>query len=419
MPSDTPQRRADSREFLWAGEIARLLLSFAVLAVLARGVSPETLGTYLSITSIVMLGPRLLDCGLPHALGYFLRVEPAALRSGSVVLAKHVVLAAPAALALAFAVRFIPFGDDAASRITQQHWLQLALLMLSELTILLGLSSFVPIARFKAYLVTALVPPALLLVAVVLWPRTDLSAGRLLDLLLVTSLGGAAVMAAVLASAGKSESGARFPAAEAYTYGLRSYGSAVSKFAAQRFDRLFLVTVLGAAGYAHYSFAVSIRDIATMPANLYAMTLRNQQITLVAREGDLPSARALLLKVSSIWFLLGIVGAMIMYPLWSSLVRLGFGPSFDETAGFLQIIGFSCAPIATMGFAWNHFYAMQQPGRVALITVTSLLLALPTFLFFIETRGPTTGVAIAVVVWSAITAIVSFVWAISSRPRHP
>lgn len=420
MRNETAELRPQSRAFLWGGEVARLLLSFAVLAVLARAVAPETLGTYLSITSIVLLGPRLLDCGLPHAFGYFLRVDPAGLRAGSVVVAKHVLFAAPVALALAFGVRFVPFAGDFVGRVAEQQWLQLALLMLSELTILLGLSAFVPTARFKAYLGAAVVSPSLLLALVAVWPREDLTAGRLLDLLLVASLGGAAVIGAVLASVASSESGPRFPTRDAYAYGLRSYASAVSKFAAQRFDRLFLVTVLGAAGYAHYSFAVSIRDIAVMPANLYAMTLRNEQITLVARETDLPSARSLLLKVSSTWFLLGVAGAVVMYSLWLPVVRLGFGSNFDETADFLKIIAFSCAPIATMGFAWNHFYAMRQPGRVAVITVASLLLAFPTFLFFIETRGPSTGVAIAVVVWSAITAIVSFLWAMSSRiGEHP
>jgi O-antigen/teichoic acid export membrane protein len=185
---------------------------------------------------------------------------------------------------------------------------------------------------------------------------------------------------------------------------------------AQRFDRLFLVTVLGATGYAQYSLAVSIRDMAIMPANLYAMTLRNHQIDLIAREQRIDAARTLLLRQSLAWLGLGLLGAAAMYPLWQPLVRWAFGAQFEGTGAFLRIIGFSGGPLAIMGYAWNHLYALQRPGRVTVLTAASLALAIPIFLMLIEWRGPTEGVAAAVVIWAAVAAVASLVWAWLSEP---
>jgi O-antigen/teichoic acid export membrane protein len=415
MANDQPATRPGRQALLWVGESGRLLLGFALLALLAREVTADVLGTYLSLTSVALIAPRLLDLGLPHALGYFLRVEPRGLRSCALMLARHVALAAPVALCIAYGLRFFPFANDSVTQLTQDHWLRLALFILSELAILLGLSSFIPTGRFRAHLLTTLLPPLLFIGCVLRRPGPSLSAGQLLDLLLIASLAGSLAMMLALALASRGPARLQFPVAQAYGYGARTYGSAVSKIAAQRFDRLFLVTVLGASGYAQYSLAISIRDMAIFPANLHAMTLRNRQIDLVARGDDLPSARKILLRVSAIWLALGVVGAVAMYALWPPLVRLVFGTAFPQTADFLRIVAFSCAPMAIMGFAWNHLYAMKLPGCVTVITCASLLLAIPTFLVFIEWRGATTGVAIAVVVWSALTAGVSLAWALASR----
>lgn len=415
MATDEPVTRPGRQALLWVGESGRLLLGFVLLALLARTVTADVLGTYLSLISVAVIAPRLLDLGLPHALGYFLRVEPCGLRSCALMLARHVALAAPVALGIAYGLRFIPFANDSVTQLTQDHWLRLALFMVSELAILLGLSCLIPTGRFRAHLLTTLCPPLLFIGCVLLRPGPSLSAGQLLDLLLVASLAGSLAMMLALALATRGPARLQFPVAQAYSYGARTFGAAISKIAAQRFDRLFLVTVLGTAGYAQYSLAISIRDMAIFPANLHAMTLRNRQIDLVTRGDDLSGARKVLLRASIAWLALGIVGAVVMFALWPPLVRVGFGTGFPQTADFLGIVAFSCAPMAIMGFAWNHLYAMKLPGRVTFLTCASLLLAIPTFLFFIEWRGATAGVAIAVVVWSALTAGISLAWALASR----
>lgn len=416
MANDVSVKRLGRPALLWIGEAGRLLLGFALLALLTRTVTADVLGTYLSLTAVALIAPRLLDLGLPHALGYFLRVEPRGLRSCALMLARHVALAAPPALAIAYGLRFIPFANDSVTQLALDHWPRLALLIVSELAILLGLGSFIPTGRFGSYLLTTLLPPLLFIACVLLRPGPSLSSGQLLDILLVASLAGSLAMTLALAIAARDPARMHFPAAQAYGYGARTYGSAISKIAAQRFDRLFLVTVLGAVGYAQYSLAISIRDMAIFPANLHAMTLRNRQIDLVVRGDDLPGARRVLLRVSTAWLALGVIGAVAMYALWPPLVRLGFGAGFPRTADFLSVVAFSCAPMAIMGFAWNHLYAMKLPGRVTIITCASLLLAIPTFLLFIEWCGATKGVSIAVVMWSTLTAGASLAWALASRP---
>lgn len=407
------------RTLLWSGEVTRLLLAFGLLALLARRVEPHVLGTYLSLTTLVLLAPRLLDAGLPHALGYFLRTEPRRLRSCTRLLARHVLLAAPLAALIGYALRFVPFANASANRLAEEHWLRLALFVLSELSIALGLSSFLPTGRFRAYLATTLIPPLLFIGWVTMWPHGELSAGQLLDVLLATSIAGALTMTVLLSRAAGQSGDTEWAVREAYAYGMRSYGSAIAKIAGQRFDRLYLITVLGAAGYAQYSLAVSIRDMATFPANLYAMTLRNRQIDLIAREGKVKAARRLLLQVSAAWLLLGFAAAAVLYPLWPVLVTWGFGAPFAETADFLKIIAFSGGPIAMMGFAWNHLYAMKRPGWVTGLTWLSLLVAVPVFMLLIGSQGPRAGVALAVVIWAVFTATMSLTLALVAASADP
>jgi O-antigen/teichoic acid export membrane protein len=104
-----------------------------------------------------------------------------------------------------------------------------------------------------------------------------------------------------------------------------------------------------------------------------------------------------------------------MYPFWPMLVRIVFGAKLQEAAVFLKVVAFSCAPLAIMGYAWNHLYAMKLPGRVTMLTVLSLLAAIPMFALFIHWQGPTGGVAAAVVAWSVLAGGASLVCAMCSR----
>jgi O-antigen/teichoic acid export membrane protein len=405
---------------LWFAEIGRLVLGFAVFASLARTTGPEQLGAYLAVTSIMVIVPRLLDCGLPHALAYFLRLEPAHLRSAGTALVQHLVFALPAAIAIALAIRYVPFENEAAVRLVVRHWPELALLALSELAILLGQATCVPTNRFGSYASTALAPPMALFLCVTLWSKSDLTAPRLVSILLATSLLGSLVMtAAFFLAARKAGAQPAFPRTAAYGYGLRSYASALSKVVAQRFDRLFLVGVLGASGYVQYSLAVSLRDMAIVPANLHAMTVRNRQIDLLTSSSGLVEARRVLVRVCLAWLALGVAGAIAFLPFWHLVVPVLFGPRYDGAAQFLRIVAFSAGPIAIMGFCWNHLYSMNRPGRVTMLTSSSFLLAVPVFAACTWSLGPSGGAAFAVVLWSFAAAGASFATAMFSLPPAP
>jgi O-antigen/teichoic acid export membrane protein len=416
MAGDAGQRPV----LLWAAESCRLMLGFAVLAALARLAGADALGAYLAVVSVVALVPRLLDCGLPLAIGYFLRLEPRGLRACIRLLARHIVATLSAALAIGATLAWFPFESAAASALATSHWPQICILIVAELTLLLGLAAFIPTTRYKAYFATTLLPPALMLAGlaalVLARPGRRPAAGELLDLLVAASVAGCAFMVIAVRRAARQGTERPMHAATVYRYGLRSYSSALAKILAQRFDRLYLPTVLGSTGFAQYSLAVSIRDMITFPANLFALALRNRQIDLIGRDHDLLGARRLLLRASLTWALGGLALAVVVVPLWSPLVTLGFGDEMEPASHFAGILVFSCGPLAVMSFAWNHLYALNRPGRVTILTTVSLALALPTYALFIRYAGPTHGVAYANVAWSVASAAASLAWALTSVP---
>lgn len=405
---------------LWAAESGRLIAGFAVLAITARVAGAEELGAYLSIVSIASLAPRLLDLGLPLAIGYFLRLKPGGLRPCARLLGRHLALATPGAVAVALALTLYPFEGAAADRLAASHWPQVSLLVLSELVLLLGMATFIPTTRYKAYLVSALLPSSIMLGGLALLmlaqPRQPVHAGNLLDLLAVATTAGAVFVVLAVRRASRQGSEQPLGTGAVYRYGLRTYASALAKILAQRFDRLYLSTVLGSAGYAQYSVGVSIRDMVTFPANLYSLTLRNRQIDLVGRHHDVPAARRLLLRSSAVWMLGSTAVAAVAFPFWGPLTSLAFGHAMGPTADYARILVFSCGPLAVMSFAWNHLYALNRPGRVTLLTVGSLALALPLFALAVAWAGASEGVAYASVVWAALGAAASLAWAAASQP---
>jgi O-antigen/teichoic acid export membrane protein len=405
---------------LWAAESGRLVVGFAVLAITARVAGAEEQGAYLSIVSLASLAPRLLDLGLPLAIGYFLRLKPGGYRPCAQLLARHLALAMPFAGAAALALTVYPFEGAAADRLAASHWPQVSLLVLSELVLLLGTATFIPTWRYKAYLVSALLPSSIMLGGIVLHllaqPLKPVHAGNLLNLLAAATTAGAIFVVLAVHRASRQGSEQHLVPGAVYRYGLRTYASALAKISAQRFDRLYLPTVLGSSGYAQYSVGVSIRDMFTFPANLYSLTLRNRQIDLIGRHHDVPAARLILLRSSATWMLGSIVVAIVSFPFWDLLTTLAFGHEMRPTADCTKILMFSCGPLAVMNFSWNHLYALNQPGRVTFLTVGLLVLAIPLFALAIALVGPSDGVAYASVTWAVFGSAVSLAWAVVSQP---
>lgn len=417
MANVTPLGR---RRLLWAGEVLRLLAGFGVVSLLVRTVSTDTLGNYLAIVAVVMVLPRFLDSGLPHAMAYFLRARAELGRSALRVLVRHALACALLACGICWLLRFIPFDNPTVHNIVVRTWLLIAALVASETAALLALSTLIPRNRYVGHVISTLSPPLLMLSSattclVLGWqPSID----QLLTLLLGASLCGATFAWISAVSAWPSDGSVEgMPAWELYRYGLRSYGTSVTKVAAQRFDRLYLATAMGASSYALYSLAVSIRDLALFPANLHALTLRNHQIDLQARQLDVWSARRLLLRVSLFWMAAGFAISLLTWPHWSTILRFLFGHPPSATAMLMSVLALSIGPMAVLGFSYNHLYALERPERVTILNIIGVALLFPLFALVISFVGLGLGAAIAAVAWSSITAVVSLVWALTSEPK--
>lgn len=403
---------------LWIGELARISAGFLVLRQLAHLVGPQVLGTYLAIISVAIIVPRLLDAGLPQALAFFLRFEVEVGPPLGRVLLTHAAVAAAAGCAVAWAMRAFPFGDAAVPDVVRQGWPWIAALVASELTALLLLSTFIPTNRYLAHALSQATPPCVLLLLVlgataVHWTP---DAGQLLRLYGAASLVGLAVTALSFLRQVRRSQGKAMDRRRLYRYGLHAYGTGVAKALALRLDRLLLATLLGSVGYAQYSLAVSIRDFGTLPATLHATQLRNRQIDLITRDGNLAEARRLLARGCGAWFCGAAVASACLYPVWPWLVDVVFGHRFAEAAHFLQLLAFSSAPIAVLGITWNHLYALGRPGRVTTLNVASLAIALPAFAGSVAWLGPTTGASVGAIAWALSVALSSFATAACSAP---
>ena len=405
---------------LWAGEVFRLLTGFCVLRQLVRAVPAETMGVYLSIVALVMVLPRVLDAGVPQALAYFLRAHVVTRRSLLPLLAFHALVCLLLAFVLALFMRLFPFNDSSVHELAFHHWLTIAFLVASESAALLAVSTLIPRNRYFAHVLATTTPSLLMLISLTFCLVVGLhpTASDLLKMLL-----GASLLGAIFAWAGAiftlpvGNHRVDLLGRELYRYGIRSYGSGLSKVMSQRFDRLYLATAIGSIGYSQYSLAVSIRDLAVFPANLHALTIRNRQMDLLAVQSDLLGARRLLWGVSFGWLATYAACTTLAWPLFPRIVQFIFGQAQDEIAEISALLMLSVGPMAVLGFAWNHMYALGWPERVTLLNFIGLAQLVPLFAFIMARAGATQGAAIAAVVWSVLTAASSLGWALLSHPR--
>jgi len=416
-------RFAKQSSLLWAAEVGGVGLRLVTIALLGRFYGPEILGTYLSIVALAQLLPRILDLGLPLAIGYFVRVYPDRLASCMRISALHVLISTPFAMGLAALLMLVPFEAGNATEVVDRIWWVLGIYVVAELSCSLARAAFIPRMQFGAYMSVMLVPLVLLAAAVTLhevaFPGTVLGPATLIELLTASSVIAALLAGGIVLHTVKRGEQLQLDGGDMYRYGSRTYVSGLAKVASQRFDRIFLTMLLGASAFAQYSVALSLREMIIFPANLLALTLRNQQIDLVAHKRDVARARRLLLRVSAIAAGAATAIATLLAPVWGFIVPLIFGDGFSGAAHFITVLAFSCPFLAIVSFAWNHLYAMKRPGRVTILTCVSLVLAAPTFAIAVTLFGRADGAAVAAVIWAAMVAVGSFVWAWRTTPLTP
>jgi O-antigen/teichoic acid export membrane protein len=411
-------RQGLSTKILIVSEMARLLLGLLTIMVLERTFGAVVLGVYLSITLMTQIMARAIDLGLPVAVGYFLRVEPRGLRDIVFAFGLHTAGTIPVAVFLVFLLSVFPFGEEASRSIVRTTGWAVVLLAVSEMVANLARAVLIPRKQFVGHLAINILTPVTFLLIV--W--TDIAHRGVAGIdaqALVVDMATAAAATAVVSSLVMAVSTVHSPRGhhsvrELYAYAAKAYLSAIAKVMAQRSDRLLLTSLLGASDYAYYSVAVSLRDMMVFPAQSYSLALRNIQIDLVVRARRPDKARNLLLRVVLIWILVGTVAAAVMIPIWPVLVGIAFSPEFAPVAGFIQILAFTCGPLAAMSVAWNHLYSLHRPGRVTVLTGLCLFVSIPIFVVFLSIFDAGFAAAFASLVWAVLSVTASVVWAARS-----
>lgn len=408
-------RQEVSAKVLVASEVSRLVLGLVTIVILERLLGAAVLGSYLAVTVLAQLMARVLDLGLPHSVGYFLRIEPLGLHTCLWIFLRHSVLVVPVAALFAWGLIYFPFEDPASQAIAAQVGWAAALLALCEMIITLVKAALIPRRQYFGHVAINLAPP--LIFQALLWQDilsigADAMTGQSLVINLGLATGAVAVMSGLLLWQ-SSRGLARVPLStkEIYGYASRTYAAALIKLFSQRFDRLLLTTLVGGSAYAYYSVAVSLRDMMVNPVQSYTQALRNGQIDLVAKERRLDKARRLLLRTSLLWIAIGTGLAGVAWPIWPIAVAIVFSPDFAPVAGFGQVLAFTCGPLVASSLAWNHLYALRRPGRVLFLTLGSLILSIPVFVGFISILDTGIAAAFSVLVWSVLSFVLSVVWA--------
>ena len=402
---------------LWAGEFLRIGISFLILRELVHLSSISIAGQYLSIITVVMLTPRLLDFGLPQAIVYFTRAH----KSKGAMLARliifHIILASLGAVIIAWLLQFFPFESSEVVYLVYIYWPLLAVIMVTELATLLGLSTFIPIGLYAAHATTNLAPPITILTGLSLLSHFKTSPVEVEQLLLLFSIASMAGMLVMILGAhlGRFSYGSgTFSIKKFYHYAIHSYGSGVSKLIAQRLDRLMLTILLSSAGYAQYSMAISVRDLCLLPANLNAQTAKNVQIDLGVN--NYIKGRLYLQKRSLFWFFACLGLSLFLLPFWPMIISLLFKGNYQMTVDALSILAFSCAPLSVYAFCLNHLYAIERPGYVTAISLLSLCIAIPILWGGSRLIGGVSGAAFAVTIWSFFNAFIALVAASLLKP---
>ncbi len=403
--------------FLWIGEFLRIGISFLILRKLLHLCGVNVVGQYLSIITVVLLTPRLLDFGAPQAIAYFSRVHKSRGSTLARLIISHIMLATLGASTIAWLLQFFPFESSEVVILVDLYSPLLAVIMITELTILLGISTFIPIGLYAAHVFTNLIPPVTILAGLSIleiFKVAPVEVGQLLMLFAIASIFGVVAMISGV-YLGRFNYGIKtFSIKNFYQYAIHSYGSGVSKLIAQRLDRLMLTILLSSAGYAQYSMAISVRDLCTLPANLHAQTAKNAQFDLAVNGCN--EGKRYLKIMALTWFIGALILGIFLLPFWQEIVGFLFKGDYQITVEAISILAFSCAPLSTYAFSLNHLYAIRRPGLVTAISLLSLFTAVTILWGGVSLFGGVLGAAIAVTVCAFLNAIIALITALLAKP---
>jgi O-antigen/teichoic acid export membrane protein len=389
-----------STRMQWAALGVPALLRLVQTIVLARLAGPEVLGVMWGALVVVNTLPRLIDLGLPHAAGYFLRRDPG-MRAAIVRLAiASGAVGGMLSLPILFTATLYPFADAEVNALIARLLPLLCVYVGAQLARDLSLAALVALERVKAYFAATVLPVALgplgLLAIQLSWE--DAPVWLYTTVIVSAELLGCTI--ALYSIAGRSLGGVPLSSplyTDVFKFGLRAFPAGAAKIVSMRADRIILAALLPPSAYAVYALSLSFRDAMLLPSNSYGMVLLNKltKQILAAEPVGATVRRAMLL--SSVVVCVPLVSFTLLGP---ALVPWVLGPEFADAVPIMSTILWSAWLIALSGVLWTWMMAAGRPGHMSVVTIASSVLTVGLVVPFTASTG-IAGAALAVVLATA------------------
>lgn len=384
----------------WAAFAIPPLLRLLQTTVLARFVGPHVLGVLFAALVVVNTLPRLIDLGLPHAAGYFLRRD-AGLRPMILLLSLGTgVVGGVVALLIFFGATLFPFADSGTNVLIESLLPLFCVYIAAQLARDVSLAALVALEKVPAYFAATVLPvvigPLGLIALRVWWVNAPPSAYAIV-LVGAEMLG---CLCAVAGLAGGAPLGTNLPwhvVPAVLKFGLRAFPGGAAKIVAMRADRIILSALLPPSAYALYAVSLSFRDATLLPANAYGLVLLNRltERILAAEPVDVLVRQALLVNCATVCLPLG---AFTLFGRQAVPALLGLG--FAGAVPIMAVIIWSALFISLSGVFWTWLMAAGRPGRMSAVTTVSSATTVALVIPFAAWQG-ITGAAAAVVLSTA------------------
>jgi O-antigen/teichoic acid export membrane protein len=365
---------------------------------LATLMSVSDFGLLNVFVSVLTLLGVIVGLGLPEGVMRFY------FRDGDFRAVVAYALAVPLAVGAALLLLVGPWRDQAGAALNMPAWLLLLAIVAGPLVAFrqIGLSILRARSAARAYFVTRVVEPALLLAGVVILviAQTQISYGRIAIVYLV-AMGGAA-LAGVLG--GVWRIGLRWgirslPALMKFSVPLVTHGFAMTGLAL--FDQVVLQQLLGSQATGTYAFAY--RFGMAMSLLVFGVAVAWSPLVLgrlrAGRSddlGDIASTSFSILIVASVVLAWGVPPAAA----W-----LG-GPRYAEALSLIPLVVYAYLWLGLYGFTVPYFYHRERSGALAASSGTAFGVNAVLNYLTIPLWGPTAAAVTTIIGYVLVTLLV-------------
>jgi O-antigen/teichoic acid export membrane protein len=392
------------------------LLRLVQTVVLARIGGPFALGVVFASLLIPNTAPRLLDLGLPHAAGYFLRRDPACRKLLLRVALGSALAGGTISMLVLFCATLFPFSDVRVNVVLTALAPLLAAYIGMQLARDIALAGLIALERTKTYAIAAVLPVLMgpLGLLTVHFLAGEQHPEMLTAIVVLAEISGC--LLAVIGLAWKAPSDAAHSptrVSEILRFGLRAFTGGAAKVLAIRADRILLATLLPPAGYALYTVSLSFRDASLLPGNAVGLALMNvlTQRILKNPRSAWPVVR------EALWVNFGIVFCVLVgfSVLGPYLVPKLLGEPFRAAVPIMSLIVWSALFVALAGVFWTWFIAAGRPGMMSVCTIIASLATIALVVPLAHWRG-IQGAAAGVVAGTFLGFVATVVMALRHLP---